>query len=179
MDDNRFDLLTQRLMRDTSRRSILGVLAVAALSGALGRVGVVGAEDANNESDATGANGPGAARCSRLNRKCGKDKRCCGGLACRGRRCHCPAGLKEIDGRCVPPCDSACQASPVCQCFNVADDQTGDAAACVRRSGGSVCSTADLCRINADCGSDELCGKVVCSDGFNRCFKLCENPAAA
>jgi hypothetical protein len=94
----------------------------------------------------------------------------------RGKR-GCRGNRVAIDGRCAPPRNAACEASPICDPFNVADDQTGQAAACMHTAGGDLCDVAYVCRTNADCPADELCSKVACGDGFFRCQRMCGDRA--
>jgi hypothetical protein len=75
MDQERFDRLTRRLSRVSSRRVALQSLAGVVLAGGLARFGLAEA----NAQDAT------AARCLGEGKKCKRGNQCCSGL-CQGKK---------------------------------------------------------------------------------------------
>ena len=86
MDGKHFDQLALSVAAGRgSRRRILWTFGASGLAAALGRMGWT----------------HGAA-CAKAGKKCGKDKPCCQGTKCKGKRCRCPSDQKVCRGACVP-----------------------------------------------------------------------------
>jgi hypothetical protein len=131
VDGTRFDVWTQMLVADSSRRLTLKAVAGGALGGLLAALGREEAE----------------AKCVKLGKTCkknkGKNKKCCGGAKCKGKKCKCPIGTEECDGKCVDPgacpcpsgteeCNGECVEPGACPCSGGTEECDGECvAACL------------------------------------------------
>lgn len=150
MDAGAFDTFARTLASGIGRRRFaIGV--VGALTGALV--------------------GPNAAfACKKVGKKCDKNKDCCHGATCKGKRCACKGTLGDCDGKCVDAfsdvkhcgsCDNACAAGETCCRGSCVDLQSDD-------NNCSACSTR--------CAADRECveGRCVippggCAPGADTC----------
>lgn len=174
MDQQRFDDLT-RFCSTRSRRSVLSLLAGAVVA-AVARVVPATAQDGDGDLQ-------GDRRCQRLNQKCGKGKRCCNGLTCRGRHCRCKAGFRLCNGRCIGPngcCeDDECSGiqfcrNGICACPpGTTKIAGGCAGACAVLSD---CPGPCSCRNHVPAGSGSAADGVCVDEPFNLCnAPICNN----
>jgi hypothetical protein len=134
MDANRFDTLARALAasRRTSRKTLLGT--------GLGLLLVGHHRDA-------------AAGCKKVGKKCDKNKDCCDGATCKGKKCKCKSGREECSGK----------------CFNL-DTDAGHCGGCTACAEGQSCCSGECADLPSDrdhCGS---CGNRcpgICTEGPN------------
>ena len=146
MDSSRFDSLARLIVGAAPRRTI----GRALLGAALGAVGLPTWLEL----------GGAAAACVKLDKRCAKGDRCCGGARCKHGTCRCRPGLGNCGGKCVDrqtstahcgACDNRCGANEIC-----------DDGGCVCQLG-TTCGTAcvDLETDPDHCGA---CG-IACASG--------------
>jgi hypothetical protein len=145
MDGICFDGITRDLAANSSRRGAVRALAASALAMGLSRLGLADV----------------AAGCKQVGQKCAKDKECCRGLACKGKKCACGRGTqkcgKDCCGRgekCLPGGDGAATCCPelkVCGKTCCPPDRV-----CVCQSPPPFDPAPD---------PDDLC-RCICADGY-------------
>jgi hypothetical protein len=82
MDPRSFDALTRRMTRELPRRKTIALLAGAVSSLLPGEVRTV------------------EAGCTKVGKKCNKNKDCCDGAKCKKETCKCKSGRTECGGKC-------------------------------------------------------------------------------
>jgi len=164
MDGSRFDSLTRALTssRLGHRKALLGGAFSVLLVGHASERAMAG--------------------CKKEGKKCDKNKDCCDGATCKGKKCKCKSGLTECGGKCFDldkdeqqcgSCNTACAAgescvagvcaeggctadldscAPTARCISCPDRADS---VCYRDDGGHArCSRAILC---FDCDDDAFC----------------------
>lgn len=182
MDDRRFDDLTRRLARGTSRRQVLKTLASGALGGFAGALGLGQAGAAGCNADAECARGetcdPATGRCMRrggggngrpanqtqsqsvgVAAVCAVDADCAPGEACVDSVCTPRGG----GGQCVR--GSGCISDATCCGGEVCDTSAG---VCVG-AGGPCTNTDGTCTDSLDCCGNEDCVGNLCQRTAGGC----------
>lgn len=150
MEGARFDSLTHALI--SSRRG-----NVKALLG--GVLGMLLASRAGEQA---------MAGCKKEGKKCDKNKDCCDGATCKGKKCRCKSGLNECGGKCFDfdkdeqhcgSCTTACAAGESCVAGVCAEGGcTADRDSCAPSA---ICTSCPD-RADAVCYLDDA-GKARCA----------------
>ena len=146
MDDGRFDKLSRLAAGGGTRRGFLHVLC-GVLAGVLTRFGL-------EEADAK------KKKCKKNGAKC----ECLGGAVCKGKRCRCPEGTREVNGGCeeVSTClgnGSICESSEEC-CSSFCTTEDVTVPTCCVQNGDSCETSGDCCANQANpaaCENDRCC----------------------
>ena len=181
MDQERFDHIAKALASAGSRRRLLRGLAAGALGGLLARVAPAAAaparvrereqagdrnQDDTGETEAGERDAAERRRCSRLNRRCGEDKKCCNGLTCKRKRCLCKPGTKPCNGKCIPQ-ENCCELG----------DCTGTGKFCPAPNTPCVCFAGIDCGGNCTAPDGDCCSDADCAGGKTCQGNVCRCPS--
>lgn len=153
MDGKSFDAYTRIVTKERSRRGTLALLAGALATHVRGR-----------ERTAEAA-------CKKVGKNCDKNKDCCDGAQCKGKKCKCKSGRDECGGKCYDldkdenhcgDCNTVCGAHESC-CDGVCVSLSSDRDHCA--SCGAACARDELC-VDGACTpcpvGNQICGDVCC-----------------